>query len=83
MRKLRNITITLDEEIVRWARIEAARKGTSVSQLIAQVLRAHMPGRDDYTEAKLRYFAQQPRVHRKAKQRYPSRDELHERNRLR
>jgi hypothetical protein len=54
-----------------------------VSQLIAQLLRDHMLGGDDYEEAKRRYFAQEPRGHRKAKQRYPSRDELHERNRLR
>ena len=39
MRKLRNVTITLDEEVARWARVEAARQDTSVSQMIAGLLR--------------------------------------------
>ena len=30
---MRNVTITLDEETARWARVEAAMRGTSVSRL--------------------------------------------------
>lgn len=83
VRKLRNVTITLDEEVARWARVEAAREDTSVSQLIAQLLRERMLGTDEYEAARARYFAQEPRVHRGRGQGYPSRDELHERDRLR
>jgi hypothetical protein len=82
-RKLRNITITLDEETARWARVEAARRDTSVSRLIASLLREHMTGEDEYEAARRRYFAQEPRVHRAPGQRYPSREELHERTRVR
>jgi len=82
-RRLRNVTITLDEETARWARIEAAERDTSVSQLVAQILRERMLGSDDYEAARLRYFSQEARVHRQPGQRYPSRDELHERDRLR
>jgi len=80
-RRLRNVTITLDEETARWARIEAARRDTSVSQMVAQMLRERMLGGDDYEAAWRRYFSQQARVHRKPGQRYPSRGELHERTR--
>ena len=31
--RLRNITVTLEEDAARWARLEAARKETSVSRL--------------------------------------------------
>ncbi|MGH7447715.1 MAG: hypothetical protein ACRELT_09155 [Longimicrobiales bacterium] len=82
-RRLRNVTITLDEEAARWARIEAARRDTSVSQLVAQLLREKMIGSDEYEAARRRYFAGEPKVHRALGARYPARDELHERDRLR
>src|SRR5438105_4928853 len=44
MRRLRNITITLDEAVARWARIEAARQDTSVSQLLARILHEPVAG---------------------------------------
>lgn len=83
VRNLKNVTITLDEEVARWARIEAARRDTSVSQLVAQLLRELMLGTDDYAVARRRYFAQEPRVHRSPGARFPARDELHERAGLR
>ena len=82
-RKLRNVTITLDEEVARWARVEAARRDTSVSQMLAQLLREQMLGADTYEALRARYFAQEPRVHRRLGARYPERDELHARDRLR
>jgi hypothetical protein len=47
-RKLRNVTVTLEEEVARWARIEAARKETSVSRLLGQMLKARMLEEDGY-----------------------------------
>jgi hypothetical protein len=82
-RHLRNVTITLDEEVARWARIEAARRDTSVSQLVGHLLRQQMLGADDYEIARRRYFAQEAGVHRSSGARLPARDELHERDRLR
>lgn len=82
-RKLRNVTITLDEELARWARVEAARRDTSVSQMLADLLREQMLGADTYEALRDRYFAQEPRVHRPPGMPYPARDELHERDRLR
>lgn len=82
-RNLKNVTITLDEEVARWARIEAARRDTSVSQLVAQLLRELMLGTDDYAVAQQRYFASESRVHRAPGEPFPTRDELHERAGLR
>ena len=52
--KLRNITITLEEELARWARVEAAREDTSVSSYLAGVLRQRMKEEGEYEAAKKR-----------------------------
>ncbi len=70
------MTITLDDETARWARIEAARRGTSVSQLVGSLLRRHMEREESYEAAKKRYLAVQPRP-LKGRGRYPGRDEIH------
>jgi len=38
-RRLRNVTVTLEEDVARWARIEAARRDTSVSRLLGALLK--------------------------------------------
>ena len=40
-RKLRNVTVTLEEDVARWARFEAAQRKTSVSRYLAEFERAH------------------------------------------
>ena len=82
-RKLRNVTITMDEETARWARIEAAKRDTSVSRLVGEILSERRLKAEGYEAARARYFAQEPRVHRGPGQRLPARDELHDRDGLR
>jgi hypothetical protein len=52
-----NITLSLPEEDVREARILAARRGTSVSQLLAHVLREMVERETGYDAAKERNLA--------------------------
>ena len=40
-RRLRNVTVTLEEDVARWARMEAARRDTSVSRLLGSLLKEH------------------------------------------
>ena len=40
--RLRNVTVTLEEEVAQWARIEAARRDTSVSRLLGELLKERM-----------------------------------------
>src|ERR1700690_3210284 len=40
--RLRNVTVTLEEEVAQWARIEAARRDTSVSRLLGALLKERM-----------------------------------------
>lgn len=78
-RTLKNVTVTLDPETARWARIEAARRDTSVSRLLGEILRERMRAEEGYETARQRYLAQAPGVHRRPGQRYPPREELHAR----
>jgi len=77
--KLRNITITLEEEVAHWARIEAARKDTSVSGYLAGVLKKQMNEEGEYELAKKRALKRKPFLRSDGK--YLSREEAHERSR--
>ena len=57
---LRNVTITLEENVARWARMEAARRDTSVSQLLAGILKERMNEKDSYEAAMRRALARKP-----------------------
>lgn len=82
MRKLRNVTITLDESVARWARLEAARENTSVSRFVGALLEERMRQGEAYEAAMHRYLSVKPRDISKGRQ-YPRRDELHDRTGLR
>ena len=48
---LKNVTITLDPDLARWARKKAAEQDTSVSKLIARLLDREMRASDSYWNA--------------------------------
>ena len=35
---MKNLTITVDDGVLEWARIEAARRGTSVSRMVGDFM---------------------------------------------
>jgi len=74
---LRNITITLEENVARWARLEAARRDTSVSRLLAGILKDRMLEEDSYGVAMRRALGRKPFL--KTDGRYLSRQEVHDR----
>lgn len=76
-RYLRNVTITLEEPVARWARIEAARKETSVSRLLGAILKERMLGNDGYERAMRRALARKAFL--KTEGQYLSREEAHDR----
>jgi hypothetical protein len=79
---MRNITVTLDEETARWARLEAARRDMSVSSLIRALLTESMGGQVAYEGAKTRFLARYPgKLSGGAP--YPEREDLHDRADLR
>lgn len=48
---MRNVTVTMEESVAEWARIEAARRNTSVSRLIGELLAEKMRHDDRYERA--------------------------------
>lgn len=82
-RKLKNVTVTLDPETAKWARVEAARRDMSVSGLLREILRREMEGSAAYEAAMDRFLSQTPGLHRPDGRSLPTREELHDRTGLR
>lgn len=80
-RKLRNVTVTLEEPVAYWARLEAARRDTSVSRLLGLILKERMLEDDSYGKAMRRSLGRKPFF--KSNGRHLSREETHDRTRLR
>ena len=80
-RRLRNVTITLEEEVARWARVEAANNDISVSRLLAEILKDRMLEKDSYKTARRRALARESFPTSDGT--YLTREEVHDRTRLR
>ena len=74
---MKNVTISLPEEVARWVRIAAAESEMSVSRFIAELLDARMKASDDYRRAMLRSLQRQAVDLSSGP--YPHRDELYDR----
>lgn len=77
---MRNITITLEESVARWARLKAAEEDTSVARWVGRLIAERMRDEEQYDQAMGEFFAVRPR-RLKREGGYPSRDELHDRPR--
>lgn len=81
---MKNVTITLDEETAAWARVHAARRNLSLSRFVGELLQKNMRESREYEEAMRRYLSRGPFKELKGPaERYPTREELHDRSRLR
>jgi hypothetical protein len=80
---MKNVTITMDEAVLRWARIKAAEQDTSVSRLVGDMLRLEMNRDDDVERAVADYFADDPGHPISDGTPYPKREELYDRPVLR
>ena len=74
---MKNVTITLDEEVALWARIYAARNDTSVSRMLGELLHERMLQEEGYAAAMQQYLSVGPRA-LKTSGGYPIRSETHE-----
>jgi hypothetical protein len=48
---MKNVTVTMEDTVAEWARMEAARRNTSVSRLIGEMLAEKMRHDDAYERA--------------------------------
>jgi hypothetical protein len=81
--EMRNVTISLDEDLVRRAKVEAARRDLSLSKYIAALLEERLCEDNEYQQA-WRRFSQRPlRPLRDPVTPLPAREDLYDRSRLR
>ena len=78
---MKNVTITLEEQVARWVLVWVAEHDTSVSRFVGDLVKAKMSDELEYRRARLRYKAR--RTSLKETGTYPRRDGLHERDLLR
>lgn len=75
---MKNVTVTMDDKVADWARMEAARRNTSVSRLVGELLAEKMRHDDAYERALQDWLTRQ-RTWRSDGRPYPTREESHER----
>ncbi len=74
---MKNVTITVDEDVARWAKIHAAEHNTSLSRMLGETLREKMEQEKGYEKARRRFFQRKPTVLSEKGVSYPSRSDLY------
>ena len=80
---MKNVTVTLDEKTAMWARKQAAARDMSLSRFIGELLQRNMGQAREYEQAMRRFFAEDAVALKEPQERYPSREALYDRGRLR
>lgn len=73
---MKNVTVTMEEGVAEWARMEAARRNTSVSRLIGEMLAEKMRLDDAYERA-MRDWMERDLSFTSSGAAYPKRDALY------
>lgn len=76
MSRMKNVTITVEEPVLEWVRIEAAKRNSSVSRLVGEMLAEKMRHNDAYERAYQEWLADTTRL-RSDGAPYPKREELY------
>jgi hypothetical protein len=75
---MKNVTITVDDAALEWVRVEAAKRNTSVSRLVGEMLTEKMQRTDAYQRA-MQDWQNKARLWVSDGQPYPTRIDLDER----
>ena len=73
---MKNVTVTMEDSVADWARMEAARRNTSVSRLVGEMLAEKMR-RDDAYERAMQEWLQRDLSFTSDGSPYPKRDDLY------
>ena len=76
---MKNVTITLPEDLARWLRVRAAEDDRSVSGWVARLLAETRRREDGYEVSMRKFSAVKPRRMEWVDGRKPTRKELHDR----
>ncbi len=80
---MKNVTVTLEEDVAHWARVRAAESDRSLSRYLGELLTEQMQEEEGYEAARLRYRSRPVQALKAAEDDYPTREALHARARLR
>ncbi|HEY5367100.1 MAG TPA: CopG family transcriptional regulator [Casimicrobiaceae bacterium] len=80
---MKNLTITLEEATLRWARVSAAEQGISVSRLVGEMLADKMERNRAYEKAMRQFLSLRPVKPRNPGAPLLTREEAHDRANLR
>jgi len=79
---MKNVTVTLEEEVALWVRVRAAEQNQSVSRYLGDMVRSQMTEEKTYDEAMARFLSRKPsRI--TDSETYPARETLYERPSIR
>lgn len=73
------MTISIDEKVLRWAKLWAARNDTSLSRMLGEELRRKMVSEKRYEQAQRRFLTRVPKPLKPAGTSYANRESLYER----
>jgi hypothetical protein len=76
---MKNVTISLEEDVLRWAKVWAASHDTSVSRMLGEELRRKMLSEQNYERARKRFQSAPVRALKTPGTAYPPRDSLYDR----
>jgi hypothetical protein len=82
-KRMTRVTLTLDEYMAAWARMQAAEQGVSLSRFIEVLLRERLRPSHEYEEAYRAWRAEKPFDLKGPWKPYPKREELYDRPVLR
>lgn len=80
---MKNVTVTLPEDVALWLRVRAAENGRSVSGWLSDLLEGMKRREDEYEVAMERLLARKPWKMEWIDSRRPTREELYDRTGLR
>jgi hypothetical protein len=76
---LRNVTIVLEEKVADWARVKAAKRRTSLSRMVGEMLAEMMRQEETYEEAMRQFLNLNPEsLRRSQNDKLPSRNETYQ-----
>ena len=82
-RDMKNVTVTLPEDVAQWLRVRAAESGRSVSKWLAELIESMKRLEDGYEMAMEQALEIEPEELNAGGAPYPSRESLHDRPGLR
>ena len=75
---MKNVTITLEEDVAKWAKVWAAKNDSSLSRMLGNELKEKMSLNLEYERAKESFMSKKPHALRSLGEKYPSRESLYD-----